>query len=186
MRNGTEFQNNFPYFYAKPKIYFCGATYDSLLNPFVMGVHEFTAQINGHLRSFDVGEQIVQRWTHNQSKFEFFFEEFRTDFGYGLLKESRRSNHIHHMDDAREEWLRKWEIKFNSIGSMWIDIGYAPRLSAEPLWLLSIDLFCDRWSNWILNPLLAIWKRRVCYARLWEIWDGTYGGTTVKYEINFS
>lgn len=83
-----------------------GGTYDSLLNPFMMRVHELAAQVQCHLWPFDVRKQIVQRWTHNQSKFEFFLEKFWTDFGDGFLKESRRSYHVHHMNDTREIWLQ--------------------------------------------------------------------------------
>lgn len=95
-----DFSLFFPFYFLRKLL-----TYNSLLDPFVMRIHQFTAQILCHLGSFNVSEQIIQCCTHNQSKFEFFFEKFWANFGNCFLKESSWSNNVNNMNDSRKECL---------------------------------------------------------------------------------
>lgn len=190
---GEEVNEHF--FFDFVDVQYCWGTYDSLLDPLVMRIHQFTAQIHCHLRPFDVRKQIVQRRTHNQPEFEFLFEEFRTDLGYGLLKEPRRPYHVHHMNDSRKIWL---EIEHRKIvKNCWSDgllLNFPLTEIFKSTAFTAVHRSLRR-SIIKLNPKSASCKLKtiarkkqkrinveliVCCVTL------TYGGTAVKYEINFS
>lgn len=120
-------------------------TYDTLLNPFMVWVHQFTTQIGRHLGSFNMRKQVVQWRTNHQTKLKVFFEELWANFRYGFLKETGWTNDIHHMNYSRKIWLKIREkyhdVKNNnqthtvtiSVGISFSSINNSPIFAKEQL-----------------------------------------------------